>query len=465
MGKPLSRPDCLRQNPSCVGKGEEEDLNIDDCYVPQRSIYDTVRLNEQIDSGSKGSLSSRHFTGTLPYTHRTLDLSSLCGNGVLSASSSFELRTRKPALLDERVVYDGLKLNGNIIRATDTVLPKSRLQGGEKKDHPHHRRSWRTFAPTNLGEYASRSGTLCSGSVERPGLINGKRGQSMTSSLTSEEDSGLYSPTVERERYAHLSHKRAGPGTRSLSSSEAMHMSGDLKTLRSLSSGQDEFPFSPTRDSRSLYHSSSLVQEPQTVDSGRDELNENDTLRNGEYKYSTGRLSSGSASRAQNDSSGWRSRTLTDYDELSTAELLEDVSPQDDCELVSVVVTQPETYGNSVTLPVESHQQTKPCTVQQRVSTYSMEELEEFLQSVEACLPKGLHAFQQAGEHKALLNAISMCPETGPVGHFSPQVPKNSCFLHLCILFISWFHLMMHHLDELCCLGVFLTYLITRWVN
>lgn len=451
MGKPLSRPDCLRQNPSCVSKGEEEDLNIDDCYVPQRSIYDTVRLNEQIDSGSKGSLSSRHFTGTLPYTHRTLDFSSLCGNGVLSASSSFELRTRKPALFDERVVYDGLKLNGNIIRVTDTVLPKSRLQGGEKKDHPHHRRSWRTFAPTNLGKYASRSGTLCSGSVERPGLINGKRGQSMTSSLTSEEDSGLYSPTVERERHAHPSHKRPGPGTRSLSSSEAMHMSGDLKTLRSLSSGQDEFPFSPSRDSRSLYHSSSLVQEPRTVGSGRDELNENDTLSNGEYKYSTGRLSSGSASRVQNDSSGWRSRNLMDYDELSTAELLEDVSPQDDCELVSVVVTQPETYGNSVTLPIESHQQTKPWFVQQ-VSTYTMEELEEFLQSVEACLPKGLHAFQEAGEHEieALLNAISMCPETRPMGHFSPQVPRNSCFFHFCILFISWFHLLAWCFAHMC---------------
>lgn len=436
MGKPLSRPDCLRQNPSCVGKGEEEDLNIDDCYVPQRSIYDTVRLNEQIDSGSKGSLSSRHFTGTLPYTHRTLDLSSLCGNGVLSASSSFELRTQKPALLDERVVYDGLKLNGNTIRATDAVLPKSRIQGGEKKDHPHHRRSWRTFAPTNLGEYASRSGTLCSGGVERPGLISDKRGQSMTSSLTSEEDSGLYSPTVERDRHAHRTHKRAGPGTRSLSSSEAMHMSGDLKTLRSLSSGQEEFPFSPARENRSLYHSSSLVQEPQTVESGMAELN---ALGNGEYKCSTGRFSSEPSSRVQNDSSGWRSRTLTDYDELSTAELLEDVSSQDDSELVSAVVTQPETYGNSVTLPIKSHQQTKPCSVQQGASTYNMEELEEFLQSVEACLPKSLHAFHQAGEHEieALLNAITMCPETGPTGHFSPQVPKNSCFLNFCMLLIS----------------------------
>lgn len=419
MGKPLSRPDCLRQNPSCVGKGEEEDLNIDDCYVPQRSIYDTVRLNEQIDSGSKGSLSSRHFTGTLPYTHRTLDLSSLCGNGALSTSSSFELRTRKPATLEERAVFDGLKFNGHMIRVTDTVLPKSRLQGGEKKDHPHHRRSWRTFAPTNLGEYASRSGTLLSGSVERPGLINGRKGQSMTSSLTSEEDSGLYSPTVERERQAHRSHKRPGPGTRSLSSSEAMHMSGDLRTGRSLSSGQEEFPFTPARDSRSLYHSSSLVQERGQTGSGAV-----DTISNGEYRYSTGRSSLGSGSRTQNESSGWRSRTLTDYDELSTAELLEDVSPQDDCELVSVVVTQPETYGNSVTQPSESPRPTQPCTVQQGASKYNMEELEEFLQSVEACLPKSL---QHAGQHEieALLNVIAACPEMDSMGYFSPQVPPK----------------------------------------
>lgn len=420
MGKPLSRPDCLRQNPSCVGKGEEEDLNIDDCYVPQRSIYDTVRLNEQIDSGSKGSLSSRHFTGTLPYSHRTLDLSSLCGG--LSASSSFELRTRKPAVLDERAVFDGLKLNGNMI--SDTVLPKGRLQGGEKKEHPHHRRSWRTFAPSNLGEYANRSGTLSCGTVEKHGLINDRRGQSMTNSLTSEEDSGLYSPSAERQRHAHKYHKISGHGTRSFSSSEAMHMSGDLKTGRSLSSGQEDFPFSPVRTN--LYHSSSLIREPQQKEPGVAKLNEKDILSNGECKYSTGRSSLGSASKTQNGSSGWRSRTLTDYDELSTAELLEDGSPRDDCELVSVVVTQPETYGNSVTLPTESRLQT--CTMQQGVSKYNMEELEEFLQSLEACLPKSLHAFQHAGEQEieALLNAIAACPEIDPVGYFSPQVPQNS---------------------------------------
>lgn len=414
MGKPLSRPDCLRQNPSCVGKGEEEDLNIDDCYVPQRSIHDTVLLNEQIDSSSKGSLSSRHFAGTLPYTHRTLDLSSLCGNSGISASSSFELRSRKPVPLDERLVFDGLKLNGHITRVADTVLPKSRLQGGDK---PHHRRSWRTFAPTTLGEYVSRSGTLGSGSTERPGLMGSRRGQSMTNSLTSEEDSGLYSPTVERERHAR-SHKKAGPSVRSLSSSEAMHMSGDLRPGRSLSSGQEEFPFSPVRDSHSLYYSSSLVKGTRPVEAAS--LVRRDNFSNGEQKYSTGRLSGGSVTRTQNDLSGWHSRTLTDYDEPSTAELLEDASAPDNCELVSVVVTEPETYGNTGTLPIERGQPTKACAVQQAASEYNMEELEEFLQSVEACLPKSFQTFQDAGEIEALLNAITACPE---ISCLSSQVP------------------------------------------
>lgn len=391
-----------------MGKGEEEDLNIDDCYVPQRSIYDTVRLNEQIDSSSKGSLASRHFTGTLPYTQRTLDFSSLCGNGVMSASSSFELRTQKAAM-DERAVFDGLRLNGNIIRATDTVLPKSRLHEGEKKDAPHYRRSWRAFAPTHLGQYVSRSGTLCSGSVDRPGLINGRRGQSMTSSLTSEEDSGLYSPTVDRDRHAQRPHKRVGPGTRSLSSSEAMHMSAELKPGRSLSSGQEDFLYSPARDSVSLYTCNSLVQDRKQAKSGFVDVK----WRN---RYSTG-----SASRVQNESLSWRSKK--DYEEESTAELLEDVPSAEDCELVSVVVTQPE-YGNSVTLPMETRQWTKTCHTQVAASKYSLEELEEFLQSVEACLPKCLEELQQAGEHEIefFLNAIAACSDIELTGSPCPQV-------------------------------------------
>lgn len=412
MGKPLSKPDCLRQNPSCVGKsGEEEDLNIDDCYVPQRSIHDTVRLNEQIDSSSKGSLSSRHLAGTLPYAHRTLDLSGLCGNGALSASSSFELRVRKPAgVLDDRAAaLDGLRrLNGHAVRVSDTALPRPRLQGGDRKEPPHHRRSWRAFA----------TGTFGSGSVERAGLEDGRRGQSATSSLTSEDDSGLYSPTADRERHTHRAHRRAGRGTRSLSSSEAMHMSGELRTGRSLSSGQEDFPFSSVRDDRSFCRSSSLVREPQRTQSGSLDLRARDGGGGREYKHSTGRLSSRST---QND---WRSRTLTDYEELSTAELQEDPSRPGSCELVSVVVTQPETYGKCVTLPAGRCQPAQhPSAVQRgEAPEFSMEELEEFLRSVEACLPESFEAFEQADrrEIEALLNAITVCPETG---YHSPQVP------------------------------------------
>lgn len=433
MGKPLSRPDCLRQNPSCVGKGEDDDLNIDDCYVPQRSIYDTVRLNEQIDSGSKGSLASRHFTGTLPYTHRNIDLSNLCPNNGLSSSSAFELRSREPVRLDERAVFDGLKLNGDVIRGAGTVLAKSRLLAVEKKEHPHHRRSWRTFAPTNLGEYTSRSGTLCTEAAERPGLARAKRGRSVTNSLTSEEDSGLCSPTAERERRAHRAHRKPGPGTRSLSSSEAMHASGDLKPGRSVSSGQEEFPFSPPRDNqpRSLHNSSSLVHEsPQRDDACVLDPSESQlTIANGEYRNSTGRLSSRSARQSQNGVLRCHSRTLGGYDELSTAELLEDVSSPEEGELVSVVVTQPEPCGNGVpTSESGPGMASHPFGAQHGASKYTMEDLEDFLQAVESMANGSGEAHQHMGEEEieSLLTAIAACSEMDLIGFPSPQVPQNS---------------------------------------
>lgn len=214
MGKPLSRPDCLRQNPPCVGKGEEEeDLNIEDCYVPQRSIYDTVRLNEQIDSGSKGSLSSRHFTDrTLPYSHRTLDVSSLCSNGALSSSSVFEPRGREANKLDEKMIFDALKLNSDVIRSTGLPKPKSQT---EKKEH---RRSWRMFVPANFMDYANKSESTF---VEPPdssdAVTKASKCRWGTNSQTSEEDdSGLCSPPAEKEEK---------PQIRSLSSAEDIHTS------------------------------------------------------------------------------------------------------------------------------------------------------------------------------------------------------------------------------------------------
>ncbi|XP_063147122.1 microtubule-actin cross-linking factor 1, isoforms 6/7-like [Candoia aspera] len=229
MGKPLSRPDCLRQNPPCVGKGdEEEDINIEDCYVPQRSIYDTVRLNEQIDSGSKGSLSSRHFSDrTLPYSHRTLDLSTLCSNGALSSSSVFELRGRETNKLDEKMIFDALKLNNDVIRTAGMSKAKYHT---EKKEH---RRSWRMLVLPHFADSANKSESSVAGTFEMAGLAATNQDKYGANSLTSEDDdSGLCSPQTEREE------KQIGlPGQqnliRSLSSIEDIQLIGRFGTFSS----------------------------------------------------------------------------------------------------------------------------------------------------------------------------------------------------------------------------------------
>lgn len=230
MGKPLSRPDCLRQNPPCAGKGEEEeDLNIEDCYVPQRSIYDTVRLNEQIDSGSKGSLSSRHYTDwTLPYSHRTLDVSSLCSNGALSSSSIFELRSREASKLDEKMIFDALKLNNDVIRSPGLPKPKSQT---EKREH---RRSWRMFVPANFMDYANKSeSSFVEPSDASDAVTKASKCRWGTNSQTSEEDdSGLCSSPAEKEEKPGIVSGEQ-PQIRSLSSAEDIHTS------------QQERPFFP----------------------------------------------------------------------------------------------------------------------------------------------------------------------------------------------------------------------------
>lgn len=449
MGKPLSRPDCLRQNPTCVGKGEEEDLNIDDCYVPQRSIYDTVRLNEQIDSGSKGSLSSRHFVGTLPYTHRTLDLSSLCGNGVLASSSAFELRAREGGRFDERAVFDGLKLNGDVIRGAGTMLAKSRASGERgSKEQPQHRRSWRTFAPTHLNEYASRSGTLSTdggggGSSDRRdprSLLNrDTRGRSIGNSLTSEDDSGLCSPTAEREKRRQRAQRRAGPGTRSLSSTEAVHVSGELRPGRSLSSGQEEFPFSPAKEplpTSRLYSDSPLPDSQEARDSCVIDLSGMDhMLTNGDRTDSKGSIpsipslpsgsgsGSGSSRRMRKER---RSRTFAGYEELPTAELLEDMLPQDDGELTSVVVTQPETCMNSGKRELTEPDET--CyDIEQSSLEYNIADIEDFL----LALANGVHPiYKHMGEEDiASMLATIAAMDTSQLdlsGLCPPQVSRNS---------------------------------------
>lgn len=274
MGKPLSRPDCLRQNPPCVGKGEEEeDLNIEDCYVPQRSIYDTVRLNEQIDSGSKGSLSSRHFTDrTLPYSHRTLDVSSLCSNGALASSSVFELKGREANKLDEKMIFDALKLNSDIIRTTG--LPKAKSHA-EKKEH---RRSWRMFVPANFMDYANKSeSSFVEPTDMSDAVTKASKCRWGTNSLTSEEeDSGLCSPPAEREeKQGILTGDQSRIG--SLPSAEDIHIAEQYRPFFSVNStSEQKIPLlscrsaPPDENSKMILHDVSALEETKRVHGPRE---------------------------------------------------------------------------------------------------------------------------------------------------------------------------------------------------
>ncbi|TSN48475.1 Dystonin [Bagarius yarrelli] len=368
MGKPLSRPDCLRQNPPCVGKPEEEDLNIDDCYVPQRSIYDTVRLNEQINSGSKGSLASRHFVGTLPFGHHTLEVNTLCGNGVQTSSSTLDLLSREVTRLDEQV-FNGHKLNGDIIRGTGTVVGKLQIRGDKKPSQLQ--RSWKNFGPRNFNEYE----TLCGNRPDRQALVRVGQGKSVTNSLNSEDDSGLCSPITEREWRKQRAMIRPGTGSRSLCSTNALHISNELKSGESVSSGQEEFPFSPVRShvatipyyTESTRHDDQRLKDMCSIDISDQHSDSYSELEK----------------RAPNSAYNSQTRTLSEYDELPTAELPEDTSLED-CDLLCVVVTQPEPVLRSG-LPVEQHvtKDAECYEKEQRATESKMADLEEFLLSVE----------------------------------------------------------------------------------
>lgn len=177
MGKPLSRPDCLRQNPRCLGKGDEDEAYIEDCYVPQRSIYDTMRINEQIDQGTKLCQPSRSTLGSGGEVRG--EGSTLSSNGTIGGDLGgiFVSRNTDNAggakKLDERVIFDALKLTGDpqiisppvgIVGSGLPIAPSSggvaavakrRLQGGDKRDNPN-RRSWKAFIPPSFPEFAER---------------------------------------------------------------------------------------------------------------------------------------------------------------------------------------------------------------------------------------------------------------------------------------------------------------------
>ncbi|XP_070621012.1 microtubule-actin cross-linking factor 1, isoforms 6/7-like [Erythrolamprus reginae] len=143
MGKPLSRPDCLRQSPACLGKGDDEDGYIEDCYVPQRSIYDTMRINEEIDQGPKPAQPSKS-----PLEKG--DSSTISSNGTLGAPETKAPETKK---LDERVIFDALKLSSDVSKSAPA--PPRRRPNLEKKENVN-RRSWKSFMPPNFPEFAER---------------------------------------------------------------------------------------------------------------------------------------------------------------------------------------------------------------------------------------------------------------------------------------------------------------------
>ena len=180
MGKPLSRPDCLRQNPTCLGKGEEEDGYIEDCYVPQRSIYDTMRINEQIDQGSKLNQTSKS-------TMEKIEGSTISSNGTLGAAANvFESRAPEGKKLDERIIFDALKLSSDVQKSAP--VPPRRRPNAERKDNIN-RRSWKSFMPPNFPEFAERMEASLS-EVSEAGVSNPSLQEKKESSSALTESSG-----------------------------------------------------------------------------------------------------------------------------------------------------------------------------------------------------------------------------------------------------------------------------------
>lgn len=161
MGKTLSRPGCLRQSPCCSKKNDREGYN-EDGYIPQRSIYDTMCINEQIDhSSAHSTLGSRR--------GRETDFSS---NGSLGGDM---FDTRSSVLLtggrrlDERFIFDSLKLANDelnsprgFVRSASPSVSCSSAPGGSMNKRHHHqdtgkrdslcRHSWKVLAPPKFPE-------------------------------------------------------------------------------------------------------------------------------------------------------------------------------------------------------------------------------------------------------------------------------------------------------------------------
>ncbi|XP_075879246.1 uncharacterized protein LOC142886165 [Nelusetta ayraudi] len=195
MGKPLSRPGCFRKSSCCLekhgagdggvgGRGMGMEGGYGDGYVPQRSIYDTMCINQQIDShhhhhhhpggsirrdcGGDGSF-IYSASGSLRVSRPTADMFDSQPRS-LTPNPSFVRR------LDERVIYDSLKLgaqdadgngchspgqfNRSVSPAVSSFSAPGVSSSSSKKHHHHYhhhhgdssksrdgRHSWKVLTP------------------------------------------------------------------------------------------------------------------------------------------------------------------------------------------------------------------------------------------------------------------------------------------------------------------------------
>ncbi|XP_060918969.1 uncharacterized protein LOC132993259 [Labrus mixtus] len=190
MGKPLSRPGCFRKSSCCLEKHGARDGGVGgrpggvdggygDGYIPQRSIYDTMCINQQIDSHHHhpGGSVRRDCEGNFSYS----------ASGSLRVgrpqADMFDPQPRSltpnPSFvrrLDERVIYDSLKLAGqeadvggchspghynrSVSPSVSSFSAPGVSSSSSKKQHHHHhyhhgdstnsrdgRQSWKVLTP------------------------------------------------------------------------------------------------------------------------------------------------------------------------------------------------------------------------------------------------------------------------------------------------------------------------------
>uniref|UniRef100_A0A452H7D9 Microtubule actin crosslinking factor 1 n=1 Tax=Gopherus agassizii TaxID=38772 RepID=A0A452H7D9_9SAUR len=145
-----------------------------------------MRINEQIDQGSKLNQPSKS-------TLDKVDASTISSNGTLGVSNVFESRAPESKKLDERVIFDALKLSSDVSKSAPA--PPRRRPNPERKENVN-RRSWKSFMPPNFPEFAERIEASLS-EVSEAGASN--------SSLQEKRESG----TMLAENSGHLDHRES----------------------------------------------------------------------------------------------------------------------------------------------------------------------------------------------------------------------------------------------------------------